>query len=231
MRIHYIKHVPFEGPAAISDWAKTREYQIGGTEIFNGEPLPSLDSFDLLVVMGGPMGVHDTDEYPWLKEEKIFLKEAIDAGKKALGVCLGAQLLSEALGGTVRKNHYKEIGWFPVSLTPLGWNSKIFGSLPGTFNVLHWHGDTFSIPPGALHIASSEGCANQAFSFEDRVIGLQFHMECTKESIENLIENCADELEEEGDYIASKEDILKCCDQLDALHGHLYQMLDGLTAA
>ena len=230
MRIHYIMHVPFEGPAAINTWAKERGYEETYTRLFEETDFPSPDDFDLLVIMGGPMGVNDEEEYPWLKNEKEFIKKCINAGKPALGICLGAQLLANCLGANVKKNLYKEIGFFPVSLTPLGWNSPIFGKLPATFDALHWHGDTFDIPKGALHIASSSGCPNQAFSFEDRIIGLQFHIESTRQSLENLIKNCGDELLEEGEYIQRPEVLLEDNKDFEGMNKNLFIFLDSFTS-
>ncbi len=231
MRIHYIQHIHFEGPGAIEDWCQARGHQISGTRIFKNEPLPALGEFDFLVIMGGPMGVADIDEYPWLREEKRFLKEVTGHGKPVLGICLGAQLLSECLGGEVRKNPEKELGWHPVSLTPLGWNSPIFGGLPGTFPALHWHGDTFSIPPGAHHIASSEGCHNQAFALDNRIVGLQFHLEVTTEGLQGLIEASQGELEQDGRYIQDPQEILGRNDLITESHGLLFSLLDPLASA
>ncbi|NPA95365.1 MAG: type 1 glutamine amidotransferase [Thermodesulfobacteria bacterium] len=229
MKIHYLMHVPFEGPQAISSWAREKGHDESYTKLFEGETLPSVHDIDLLVIMGGPMGVHDEAEYPWLKDEKAFIGKVIDSGKPAFGVCLGAQLLADALGANVHKNLYKEIGFFPVSLTPLGWDSPIFGRMPATFNALHWHGDTFEIPKGALHIASSSGCANQAFVFDNRLVGFQFHIECTRQGLENLIKNCGNELLEEGEYIQRPEVLLEEGHDFDSMNQTLYTFLDDYT--
>ena len=116
MKIVWIQHESFEGPEYIREWAKNRGHEISGVMAFDNQPLPALDTFDLLVVMGGPMSVHDDAIFPWIQTEKRFLKEAITAGKSILGICLGAQLLADALGAGVRKNLYREIGWFDVRL-------------------------------------------------------------------------------------------------------------------
>jgi GMP synthase-like glutamine amidotransferase len=115
-------------------------------------------------------------------------------GKRVLGICLGAQLIAAALGSRVYPNPKKEIGWFPLDRAA-GADGSIFGSiLPRRFTALHWHGDTFDLPPGAVHLASTPACANQAFAFKDTVLGLQFHLEATREGAESLMENCRDEL-------------------------------------
>lgn len=136
-----------------------------------------MDSFDWLIIMGGPMNIYEHKQYPWLVREKQFIKKAVKSGKIILGVCLGAQLLADVLGGKVTKNKYKEIGFFPVELTKQGKASPVFAGMPAEFIAMHWHGDTFSIPTGALCLAKSKGCKNQAFSFKDRVFGMQFHFE------------------------------------------------------
>lgn len=113
MKIHYLQHVPFELPEHISVWAKEKGHEITGTLLYENYYLPELSEFDLLVILGGPMGVDDEDKHPWLVLEKHFIKEAIQHRKLVIGICLGAQLIAEILGGKVYKNHYKEIGWFP----------------------------------------------------------------------------------------------------------------------
>ena len=226
MKIHYLMHVPFEGPQAISTWAKERGYSESYSRLYEDPSLPAPDNLDLLVIMGGPMGVYDQEQYPWLKDEKALIKKVMDAGKACLGICLGAQLLADALGAKVHKNLYKEIGFFPVSLTPLGWDSPIFGRMPATFEALHWHGDTFDMPQGALHIASSSGCANQAFVFDNRIVGFQFHIESTRQGLENLIKNCGDELLTEGEYIQRPEVLLEDNHDFDAMNRVLFIFLD-----
>jgi GMP synthase-like glutamine amidotransferase len=229
MIIHIIQHVSFEGPGAIAQWANETGHTIAITSVFTGADLPALDSFDMLVVMGGPMGAYDESRHAWLVEEKRFLAHAIQAEKTILGLCLGAQLLAGALGGRITRNIVKEIGWYPVSLTPLGWNSPLFGRLPATFQAFHWHGDTFEIPGGALHMASSEACPNQAFLYGDRVVGLQFHLESTPEGVEDLVKNCAQDLAEESDYVQKADRILGEPEAYGSLKKNLSVLLDALA--
>jgi GMP synthase-like glutamine amidotransferase len=200
MRIHYFQHVPFEGLGSIEQWIGTRHYHLSATRLYQDEPLPKMDSFDWLIIMGGPMGVHDEDQLPWLVGEKKAIEGAIRQGKVVLGICLGAQLIADVLGARVYPNRFKEIGWFPIELTEAGERSPLFGFLPKRLEVFHWHGDTFDLPSGAMHIARSEACTHQAFVYEERVIGLQFHLESTPEGVEDLIQNCLEELVD-GSYI------------------------------
>ena len=227
MKVHYLLHVPFETPAAISDWARERGFEETATRLYEDPSFPSLDEYDLLVIMGGPMGVYDEDEYPWLRAEKAFIKQALESGKPILGICLGAQLLADSLGAKVRKNRFKEIGFFQVALTPIGWNSPLFKELPPTFDALHWHGDTFEIPEKGFHIASSEACPNQAFVYDNRVIGLQFHVEAGRENIEALVKNCGKELMEQDHYIQKPDVILDENRDFAEMHAILYKFLDG----
>ncbi len=199
-RLHFIQHVEFESIGIIEDWALEKGMDITSTKMYLDEELPDrneLRDIDILLIMGGPMNIYEYAEYPWLKEEKIFLKKAIREAtifKKLaiVGICLGAQLISDALGGTVSQNQYKEIGWFPIRSTN--------DLLPDDISVFHWHNDTFSIPKGASCIAYSEGCANQAFIYKQQVIGLQFHLELTMDNINTIYTNCVNELES-GPYI------------------------------
>ena len=190
MRINYFQHVPFEGLGSIESWVKERKYQLSSTRFYEGETPPELDAIDGLVIMGGPMGVSDTNEFPWLKAEREYIRAAIDSEKKVLGICLGAQLIADALGARVYKNDEKEIGWFPVSLTQDGKESAILSGVPDDFVCFHWHSDTFELPEGVLHLASSEACIHQAFSYREHVLALQFHPEFTQDSIRELSEHC-----------------------------------------
>lgn len=176
MRLHYIQHNPFEDLANIALWAEDSGHYISGTKIYAGERLSGKADFDLLLVLGGEMNIYQEDIYPWLAEEKRFIRKAIDSGKTVLGICLGAQLISDLLGGKVYKNRYKEIGWHEVKLTSAAISSKTFKCFPESFTAFQWHGDTFDLPAGASGGASTAACANQAFEI-GRCIGLQFHLE------------------------------------------------------
>ncbi|WP_442752466.1 type 1 glutamine amidotransferase [Bacillus wiedmannii] len=133
------------------------------------------------------MGVYDEKRYPWIGLEKQLIKKAIQHRKLVLGICLGAQLIAEVLGGKVFKNHHKEIDWFPVKLSEEAKQIGFFSRFPEVFVPFHRHADTFQLPPQAKRIAYSKGCVNQAYVYEDHVVGLQFHLESNAASIERLI--------------------------------------------
>jgi GMP synthase-like glutamine amidotransferase len=155
------------------------------THFYKSIQLPDPEKVDLLVIMGGPMSVNDESEYPWLIAEKRFIRECIGAGKSVLGICLGSQLIASALGARVYRNQTKEIGWFPVNglLSP----GRTTFQFPESVEVFHWHGDTFDLPPGAIHIARSEACENQAFQLGKSVIGIQFHPETTPGLLKEMV--------------------------------------------
>jgi GMP synthase-like glutamine amidotransferase len=230
MRLHCLQHVPFEVPGAIEEWARRRGFELTTTRLFDGEFLPDVDAVDWLVVMGGPMNVYEHETYPWLDAEKDFIEAVIDADKVVLGVCLGAQLVADVLGGDVTRNPEPEIGWFPVTLSAAALESEAFGRLPATFTALHWHGDTFAIPPGAEWMASSEACENQAFQWGERVFGLQFHLEVTPEEVAELTCACAEELTG-GTWIASAEELTGHPDLIETSHRLLSDLLDGIAAS
>ena len=228
MRLHYLQHTPLEGPGTILDWAGERGLTISGTRLFKGEDLPDLGSFDMLVIMGGSTGTGEEAKFSWLSMEKSFIREVLGRGKIVVGISLGAQLMAEALGAPIRKNRFKEVGWFPVSLTPPAWDHPVFRVLPPTFDALHWHSDTFSIPREALHIASSEGCVNQAFLYGERVIGLQFHLEITMDSLKSLVKGGPEGLEGEP-FVQGPEEIISGARRgLEGLRKNLYNLLDAL---
>lgn len=137
MRLHYLQHVPFENLAGIKPWAKGKGHNICRTLLFNNEQFPEINDFDWLVIMVGHMNIYEEDKYPWLAKEKDFIREVIAKGKIVLGICLGAQLIADTLGGTVYKNNYREIGWFRVSLTQEAKESPVFNTLPDRLIAFH----------------------------------------------------------------------------------------------
>jgi len=198
MRVHVLQHVPFESIGSIESWLKSNKATITHTRFFESAQLPELDSVNMLIAMGGSMSVNEEDKFPWLVREKQFVRDAVVRGIPVLGICLGAQLIASALGTRVYKNREREIGWFPVRAVPAPAAAFRF---PAEFDAFHWHGETFDLPSGAVRLARSEGCENQAFQVGKNVIGLQFHLETTADLVANILDNCLEDLAEPGKYV------------------------------
>jgi GMP synthase-like glutamine amidotransferase len=205
MKVHVLQHVAFEGIGSMEPWLTERGADIRYTRFFENDPLPDLGAVDLLIVMGGPMSVNDEADFPWLKLEKQIIREAVERDIRVLGVCLGAQLIANALRSRVYPNTVKEIGWFPIQGVHEGEGAFRF---PSECTVLHWHEETFDLPRGAVRLARSVGCDNQAFQWNRHVIGLQFHLEMTADGARSIVENCRNELVT-GSYIQSAREILE----------------------
>lgn len=227
MRIHYFQHVPFEGLGSIEEWARLQGHSLSATRFFAGDALPSVEEIDWLVVMGGSMNVYETGKHSWLTKEKRFIEQAVKSDKIVLGICLGAQLIADVLGARVFRNQAKEIGWFPVEFTEQAEQSKLFDFFPKQMSVLHWHGDTFDLPSGAVHIARSEACQNQAFEYARKIVGLQFHLEMTEQSTKQIVENCIDELVAET-YIQTPNQILTTNANFQETNRAMHALLDRL---
>ena len=230
MRLHVIQHVTFETPALVSVWAAERGYELT-TSLAPAEEYLTCDQIDFLVVLGGPMDADDEVASPWLHAEKHFIAECISAGHAVLGVCLGAQIIAEVLGGKVRRNPDKEIGWYAVEKTLPGRDEPLFAEWPDSFVAGQWHGDTFDLPAGLKPLYSSEACANQAFVFDQRVVGLQFHLEWSEGSLGELVETCRDELTSGQMWVMSASEILdEAPDRVSHCQRLLGSLLDRMVA-
>lgn len=210
----------------MAHWIARRGHTFTFTNLWKKESLPALETFDCLIIMGGPMNIYEEQEYPWLKEEKEFIYKTILSGKKVLGVCLGAQLIADVLGAKVFKNPQKEIGWLPVTWTPECKKQKHFPPFAGDMTVFQWHGDTFPLPKDAVLLAGSEACKNQAFLYEEHVLGLQFHLESTPESVRLLVENCREELVN-GLFIQPEKEILSSQFHYTAIHEAMEKIMEA----
>lgn len=228
MHAHAICHVPYEGPALIGQWAHQRGHLLT-TSLAHTEESPPASETDMLIVMGGPMDADDEVASPWLTAEKAYVRAAIAAGLPVLGVCLGAQILAEAIGGVVRRAEQPEIGWFPVGLTQHGANQPLFGLWPTQFTAGHWHFDTFDLPAGVEPVLASDLTPNQAFLYGDRVVGLQFHLEWTPEALEDLAREAGDDLPP-GLFVQEPATMVEeACLYQPVAATLLFELLDGLA--
>ncbi len=228
-KLHYFQHVPFENLGLIEDWATAQGFVLSSTQFYRDSTISMPADTDWLVVMGGPMGVDDDEAYPWLTDEKRAITQAIEAGKVVLGICLGAQLIAEVLGATVRTNAFKEIGWFPVYLERKSMDHPLVEIFPSQWEAFHWHGDTFDIPDGARLLATSSACRSQGFVYGDRVVALQFHMEVTRKGAAALVEHCGADLKAD-EFVATPEQILAPDAPFEASHRIMTQLLDYLNS-
>ncbi|MGZ0707554.1 lipoyl(octanoyl) transferase LipB [Coraliomargarita sp. W4R53] len=219
--------MPFEGPAALTDWAESRGHHIRCHPLFEDRPLPTLESFDFLLVMGGPMNIYEVEKHPWLIAEKALIVSAIAAGKYVVGICLGGQLIADALDAAVTPGAQAEIGWFPIQSED---KCPQWLELPASLQVLHWHGDRFELPTGATRIASSAACENQGFLYNERVLAWQCHLETTPTSLASLTDNCGGDLND-GPFIMSAEQLLaEPTSTYTQMREVLFRILDGMTA-
>lgn len=212
MNVHFLQNVSFESPGYLKHLVKKAGHTLSCTHLYKSSDLPDINDFELLVIMGGPMNIYEDAKYPFLSKEKKYIERAISAGKKVLGICLGAQLIADVLGAKVTRNRVKEIGWYPVERSDNIKINDILKVIPEKFLPMHWHGDTFEIPVGAERIGMSAACPNQGFIYDDHVIGLQFHLEVTAESLRDLVINCRDELVD-GEFIQKENELFSIAEQ------------------
>lgn len=224
MRIHGLQHVPHEGLGSTEEWAYDHGHSVSFTRLYEGQQLPAPTAFDALFVMGGPMNIYQEAKYPWLAPEKAFIREVVEAGTPVAGICLGAQLIADALGGAVVSNGQQEIGWF--SITPVGAVPELLRPLvDGPQEAFHWHGDRFEPPPGARLFAASDACPHQGFTIGDTVVGFQFHPEITDAVATAFI--TADSPLPEGPFVQSAAEMLADPSRFDAQQARWFAFLDG----
>lgn len=212
MKVLVFQHVPFEGLGLLEPLLLERQAEVEWCRWYQGCAAPELSGIDLLVVLGGPMGVNDQAECPWLVEEIDCVRRAQAQSIPTLGICLGAQIMAFAAGARVYLGPNKEVGWWPIrGLASKGHEkSGVSGGpiqFPEELLCFHWHGETFDLPEGAVLLASSEGCRQQAFQLGNCAIGLQCHLEMTPQTVVALIEHCPGDLSP-GCYVQTQAQML-----------------------
>ncbi len=227
MRIHAVIHAAFEKLGAIENWILKHHHRLSITNTYLGETLPDVSSFDMLIIMGGPQSPSKLDKYPYLRDEIKLASAVIAANKAMLGICLGAQIIGEALGAKTEQSPHKEIGVYPVELMQAAQDDPLFQQFPDTFDVMHWHNDMPGLSADSRLLAKSAGCPRQAFAYGDRVYGLQFHMEMNEELIRGMILHCESDLTT-SQYVQSAQTLLAL--DLDAINQKMHQVLDYLAA-
>jgi GMP synthase-like glutamine amidotransferase len=228
MNIHFLQHVPFEHLGALERWVNQPGNKVTSTRLYEESKLPFVDLFDVLIILGGPMSVHDEDRYRWLIAEKTLIKKALEKGKKVIGICLGAQLIAEAMGGRVSLNAEQEIGWFPIEWSKEALAHPCFEGLPNPMPAFHWHGEYFSIPEDATPLGKTEACINQGFIWKNQVLAFQFHLEMTAQGIEGLIRNCPEDLNG-GAFVQDAAQLLRP-DLIEEAHNALIKIVDRFIA-
>ncbi len=229
IRFHCLQHVSFETPGNIELWAKQKGHSFSFTHFFEEAKFQEQKDFDALIIMGGPMSIHDEKEFPWMKKEKEFIKESINQQKKILGICLGSQLIADVLGSKVHNNKEKEIGFIPIKFTREALQNNLFQGYNAEEIVFHWHGETFDLPDGATHIAYSEACRNQAYTIGNNILALQFHLEVTPEIVKDMVKHEGHELID-ASYIHSAKKILSELNYLERNKEILFGLLDSFFA-
>ena len=226
MKILIFKHIPGEPAGHAEQWAEERGHEYTYYYWGQDQETAPLPEFDLLIIMGGKMGAYEEDMHPWLRTEKQIIRKTIASGKKVLGICLGAQLIASALGASVYKNRHPEIGFHEIKAvdqaSPL-LKTPVTGS-----RYFQWHGDTFDLPVGACLIATSDQIKNQAFTFNDNVIALQFHPEMDEKIVEGLLDSEHHRMEP-SPWLQSKKEITDQFPLVSDGRKLLFRLLDELT--
>ncbi|WP_321324008.1 type 1 glutamine amidotransferase [Thiomicrorhabdus sp.] len=205
MKVLIVKHAVFEKEGNMAAWLQKKQADVVYLNLYESTVFPDPKTFDLIVLLGGPMSVNDEEEYPWLVAEKRFVKEALLLDMPILGICLGGQLIANALGAPVTLNKETEIGWHTISnSTSNSTSNKRIFQFPEQMPIFNWHGETFALPTGAESIMKSQACENQGFQYGGKVIGLQCHPEVTPEIIQDWIDEIGEQMVQ-GEFVHTPE--------------------------
>lgn len=227
MRIHALINYPFAGLGMIKTWAEKKGHTITTTSVYDGDRFSDIKDFDMMVILGGPMGAYEEEDYPWLREEKQVIENAIKSDKFVLGICLGAQMIASVLGARVYPHTHKEIGWWRITFHEHVKDISLFRDLPKEVIAYEFHGDTFDLPDGSVSLGESEGCRNQGFLYGDRVLGLQFHPEMTEGTLQYIAENQSHEIVEDK-FAQRPHQFLGKANYIEKVKKFLFSLLDNI---
>jgi GMP synthase-like glutamine amidotransferase len=229
MKLLALQHDEYDDAGSIIEWALRHDHKLTTVVLTKGGKLPASVDFDIIFIMGGTMNVYEEKKFPWLAEEKVFVKKAVDAGKMVIGFCLGGQMLAVALGGTVTRNNETEIGWWTVNFNKTAREHPVMSAFGENAVIFQWHSDTFSVlPENALPLASSDACANHGFIYGNNVYAFQFHLELTCQMMYYFTE----ELEksgEKGRFVQSGEEIRKQYRRIEVNKKLMFEFLDRIA--
>lgn len=226
--LHLIRHDDFQLPGSITTWAAARGWRVREIRFFEMQAPQVMGKSDLLVIMGGVMSANDDARFPWLPLEKRWISERIASGARVLGICLGAQILANILGGRVYRSPHREIGWFPVARIDGVDGGPFADAIPEAHESFLWHSETFDLPPGAVRLARSEGCANQAFAWGKHVLAVQFHPEMVAEGARAIVAESGHEIIP-GPFVQPAAEFLAGPERYHALARVMHALLDRVA--
>lgn len=226
MKILCITHADFESPGVIEFWAKAKSYHFHLCKPYKNEPIPAIEDYQMLIVMGGPQSPLHIDKAPYLHHEIQTIQDALTLNKPILGFCLGAQLIGEALAAKTEKSPFKEVGVFPITLTKEGTRDPLLAGLPIQFPVIHWHNDMPGLTIDAQILAFSEGCPRQIVRYQPCVYGFQCHLEITREGIQIMVQAVPEDLSP-SPFTQTKADLM--IQNYDSINDLMITLLDRLV--
>jgi GMP synthase-like glutamine amidotransferase len=229
MKINVIQHVDFETPGILNTWAVERGHEIIVDHIYRGDRLPNPQDVEFLIMMGGTMGTSDESSYAWMRDEKKFLKDFLKLKRPTLGICLGAQLIAEVLGGEVHKGPSYELGWAPLTIDEDSKRYLSELSIPNGIAVFHNHGDTYSLPYGAKRLFSSNAYREEGFRIDDCIIGLQCHFEVTPRVLMDFFEREKGDIKFEQFFPINSEGKALADEYCSEANEALFRLADSLV--
>ncbi|MGG1658441.1 type 1 glutamine amidotransferase [Brevibacillus sp. NRS-1366] len=227
MRVHILQHMDWGGPGVVSEWMREKGHTWTMTNVHKNEEFPEIDEFDLLVILGGVMGVYEEEENPWLIGEKQWIRNVIDNKKRVLGICLGAQLIASSMGANVKKHVHSEIGWWPVQFAKIAQEHPFLHGIQDNYTFFEFHYDTFDIPESGVQLGKSVACKNQAFAIGDRVVGLQFHPEFNEEIVQGIETKLGPKIEP-GPFVKPVPEMMSSPERFAASKAFLYTLLNNV---